>query len=57
MKEIKSKCDTYLRSHVIISENGYHSICCLSSKQAVKCMMNNYNKYITLPEKGENSNV
>ncbi len=57
MKEIKSKCDTCLRSHVIISENGYHSICCLSSKQAVKCMMNNYNKYITLPEKGENSNV
>lgn len=57
MKEIKSKCDICLRSRLIISENGYHSICCLSSKQAVNCIMNNYNKYITLPEKEENNNA
>lgn len=56
VKEIKSKCDTCLHSRVIISENSCHSICWLSSKQAVKCMMNNYNKYITLPEKEEDNN-
>ena len=54
IKEIKSKCDTCLHSRVIVTENGYHSICCLPSKQAVKCMTNNYNKYITLSKKGDN---
>nr|DAG70828.1 MAG TPA: hypothetical protein [Caudoviricetes sp.] len=51
MKENKSKCDTCLHSRVIISENGCHSICFLSSKQTVKCMMNNYNKYIALSKR------
>lgn len=57
IKEIKSKCDTCLHSRVIVTENGYHSICCLPSKQAVKCMTNNYNKYITLSKKEIINNV
>lgn len=57
MKEIKNKCDTCLHSRVIVTENGYHSICCLPSKQAVKYMTNNYNKYITLSKKGGDNNA
>lgn len=33
-----TRCDTCLNSSVIISENGYHSVCCLSQKNAVDCI-------------------
>ena len=33
------RCDTCLNSRVIISENGYHSVCCLSDKEAVACVV------------------
>ena len=33
------KCDNCLNSRRIISENGMHSICCLSEKLAVDCII------------------
>ena len=32
------RCDICLNGRVIISENGYHSVCCLSQKKAVDCI-------------------
>ena len=33
------KCDNCLNARRIISENGLHSICCLSEKVAIDCIM------------------
>lgn len=33
------KCDNCLNARRIISENGLHSICCLSEKNAMDCIM------------------
>lgn len=33
------KCDNCLNARKIISENGLHSICCLSDKVAVNCLI------------------
>jgi hypothetical protein len=33
------KCDNCLNARRIISENGLHSICCLSEKVAMECIM------------------
>lgn len=32
------KCDDCLNSRPVISENGIHYICCLSSQQLKKCL-------------------
>ena len=41
---------------MIISENGYHPICCLSQKKAVDCMMGEKNHFVTL-KKDESKNA
>lgn len=33
------KCDNCLNARRVISENGLHSICCLSEKVATDCIM------------------
>lgn len=33
------KCDNCLNARRVISENGLHSICCLSEKVAMDCLM------------------
>lgn len=33
------KCDNCLNARRIISENGLHSVCCLSDKVAVECII------------------
>ena len=33
------KCDNCLNSRGVISENGLHSVCCLSDKKAMECIM------------------
>ncbi len=33
------KCDNCLNARRVISENGFHSICCLSEKVAMNCIM------------------
>ena len=57
MRDTFNKCDTCLNSRVIISENGYHSSCCLSDKEAVNCMIDREDKYIASPMKVNKSEV
>lgn len=33
------KCDNCLNARRIVSENGLRSICCLSEKNAMECLM------------------
>jgi hypothetical protein len=51
------KCDTCLNAREIISENGYHSICTLSSKAAVDCMLRVKDHYIRHPGIREEKDV
>lgn len=53
MVDIK-KCDSCLNSRIIVSENGLHSICCLSEKKAVDCMFGEKDHYVGIPRKGFN---
>ena len=32
------KCDNCLNSRIVVSENGYHPVCCLSSKKVMECI-------------------
>ena len=41
-------CEVCLNSRVIISENGFHPICCLSNKKAMDCISGKKNYFITL---------
>ena len=49
-------CEKCLHSRLIVSENGYHSVCCLSQKKAVDCMTEKKSQFVTL-EKDENDNI
>lgn len=40
-----TKCDSCLNSRIVVSENGLHSICCLSEKKAVDCLTNKEDSY------------
>lgn len=54
MNQDLNKCRTCLNSRGVISENGRHYICCLSSKQAVDCITNKKDYYITTKSRGIN---
>lgn len=43
------KCDNCLNSRRIISENGLHSVCCLSEDVAVKCIIGKKDHKIIVP--------
>lgn len=51
------KCDNCLNARRVISENGLHSICCLSEKVAMDCIMGKKDQrvstMITLTDKAE----
>jgi hypothetical protein len=49
--ERKDRCDTCINSRVVVSENGYHSICTLSSKAAINCMTEKTDSYYTIASK------
>lgn len=51
MVDIK-KCGSCLNSRMIVSENSLHSICCLSAKKAVDCMLGEKDHYVEFPKKG-----
>lgn len=49
------KCDNCLNARRIISENGLHSVCCLSDKVAVNCLVGKKDQRIIIPlEQREN---
>ena len=33
------RCDICLNSRIVVSENGYHSICCLPARKANECVL------------------
>ena len=35
------KCENCINSRVIVSENGKHSVCCLSNKKVKECLISN----------------
>lgn len=43
-----TKCDCCVYSRTIVSENGIHAICCLSSKAAVNCLTGKENWHIAV---------
>lgn len=47
------KCDNCLNSRKIISENGLYSVCCLSEKVAVDCLMEKKDQRIIIPQSDE----
>ena len=47
------KCDTCLNSRPIVSENGTHNCCCLSSRKAVECIAGQKDHYKTVKARGE----
>lgn len=52
------KCDRCLNSRRIVSENGFHSICCLSEKKSVDCITGKKDYSVILPStKDEESEV
>ena len=54
--ERENRCDTCINSRTIVSENGYHSICTLSSKAAINCMTGKTDGYYTITSKKEENN-
>ena len=43
------KCDNCLNARKIISENGLYSVCCLSEKVAVDCLMEKKDQRTIIP--------
>lgn len=48
------KCNNCLNARRVISENGLHSICCLSKKVAMDCLMGKKDQRIIVPWSNEN---
>lgn len=46
-----NKCRTCLNSRAIMSENGWHYICCLSKKKTTDCTTNKKDYYVTIINK------
>ena len=45
------KCDTCINARAILSENGWHRVCNLSSKSALRCITGEKNQYTKFHEK------
>ena len=46
-----SRCETCLDSRCIVSENGFHYICCLKEDSAINCLTGKEDHYIENPMK------
>lgn len=40
------KCQNCLNGKTVLSENGYHIVCCLSDKQAMRCLLGKPDKKV-----------
>lgn len=47
-----SKCDGYIYSRLVVSENGFHSVCCLSDNAAIACLTGKVNMRAVLAKSG-----
>ena len=48
----QKRCDSCGNSRIIVSENGFHSVCCLSQKKCMDCFMGKKDHYL-----GRNTNI
>ena len=46
-----SKCNTCLDSRCVVSENGFHYICCHKENDAMDCLMGKVDHYVMNPMK------
>lgn len=46
---IQKRCDNCANSRTIVSENGFHSVCCFSQKKAMDCFMGKKDYYAENP--------
>jgi len=49
MRRPGMKCDTCINSRPVISENGIHSVCCLSARKARNCVFYFWKYYAEHP--------
>lgn len=42
------KCEKCLHSRMIVSENGYHAVCCLSQKKAMDCIIGKKSSFVSV---------
>ena len=49
-----SKCEECLNSRLVVSENGYHMVCCLPEDKATDCMIGKVNHFVYLNESKNN---
>lgn len=54
---IKNECSMCLKSRPIISENGIHYICCMSSKKAMDCVLGIKNYFVKNPMVKTNEHI
>lgn len=47
------RCDKCLNARTVVSENGFHSICCLSEDESTECFYNKGKHFIENPMKKE----
>ena len=51
-----NKCKECLNHRrLVISENGYRAVCCLSSRKTIECMTNRKDHFITLKNQDKNT--
>lgn len=50
------KCNECLNHRLVVSENGYHAVCCLSSRKTIECMTNRKSHFITIKKNEDDSN-
>lgn len=42
-------CDMCINARRVVSENGYHSVCCLSEGKMRECLYNNMKHFYPIP--------
>lgn len=42
-------CETCLNSRPVISENGFHRVCCLSDRASYNCIIGKKDRYVEHP--------
>ncbi len=50
------KCDTCMNRRPVFSENGWHSVCCLSSRKIIACLTEREDKYKPAKAKEDEAN-
>ena len=50
--EMDNRCGSCLNGRLVVSENGFHYICCLTQKKALNCLIGIKDSYDGYESKG-----